>query len=68
MTQQGEQVLYNNMRLWIDQWYDTLIISMFRLELIKTIPWLDANGNRKWSRTYLYECFLTHARNTKRLR
>lgn len=59
MTQQSEQVLYgNNQRLWIDQWYDTLVITMYRLELINTIPWLNANRERKWGRMYQYEHLL----------
>jgi hypothetical protein len=54
MKLQSEQVLHgDNSRLWVDQWYDTLILTMYKLDLVSTLPW--AYSVPPWSRTYVYD-------------
>lgn len=36
----------------VDMWYDSLIIVMYELRLIKSLPWGNAYGHFQ-SRTYL---------------
>ncbi len=36
----------------VDMWYDSLIIVMYELQLIKSLPWGNAHGHFQ-SRTFL---------------